>query len=81
MADFSTILNHPDHEEILSKLFTGTLPKQVSQWLKQKYTKPEQKHLHITIKLLKDFVNSDYTDYYNKVSKDIATVKSLWFPL
>jgi len=73
--DFSVILQHPDCEEILSKIFTGTSPKQINQWLKQKYPTKEQKHLHITIKMLTVFVNSEYTNYYDQVAKDVSAVK------
>ncbi len=72
-TDYSNIVDHPDRDEIISKLLTGTTPKDISNWLKLKY--PKEKHLHITIKLLKEFSNSQYTDYYSQYKKDLATTK------
>lgn len=74
--DFSQILNHPDCEEIVGKLLSGTDPKNISDWLKLKYKKDEENHLHLTIKSLKDFQGSPYLDYYNQVEKDLQANKA-----
>lgn len=76
MSDFSQILNHPDNEEIISKLMGGTDPKVVADWLKSSYPEKDQKHLHLTIKLLKDFLGSSYADYYTQAETHLATVQS-----
>jgi len=76
MADFSLITNHPNCEEIISKLVSGTVPKEVSRWLKLKYPNKDQKHLNLTIKLLKDFVNSQYLDTYNQFTNDLVDTKN-----
>lgn len=74
--DFSHILNHPDVDEIVSKLLTGTSPKSVVDWLQLKYSKDEQSHLHISSKLLSSFQDSPYLDYYQQVEKDISKTKN-----
>ena len=73
-SDFSQIVEHPDRDELISKLLTGTTPKDISNWLKLKY--PKDKHLHITIKLLTEFSKSQYTDYYSNYKQDLAVIKS-----
>jgi hypothetical protein len=70
MSDFSIIASHPDCQEIISKLMSGSSSKAVAQWLKLKYPKDEQSHLRITQKLLKEFSNSPLTDLYQQVRKD-----------
>jgi hypothetical protein len=74
--DFSFILNHPDRDEIISKIMTGTDPKQVSEWLKIKYTDKEQSHLRLSFKVLKDFADSPYLDVYQQTQQDLAVVKN-----
>jgi hypothetical protein len=76
VSDFGLILDHPDNEEIVSKLLTGTSPKEVGQWLKLKYPKKNQSHLRLTIKLLKEFSESEYTDCHKQFSKDLMLHKS-----
>jgi hypothetical protein len=76
MADFSSIVEHPDSQEIIDKLLSGTSPRDISRWLKLKYTKKNQSHLRLTIKLLKAFSESDYTDCYAQFKKDLAVVKN-----
>lgn len=74
--DFSSILNHPDHDEIISKLLTGTNPKDVGQWLKLKYNEKSQAHLRVSIKLLQDFSKSQYMNYYDQFKQDLAIEKN-----
>lgn len=77
MSDFSLLLNHPDRDEVISKLISGSSPKEIFQWLKLKYPGKEQGHLRLTQKLLKDFSESPYlTDYYGKFKSDLAKVSS-----
>lgn len=73
--DFSTILEHPERDTIISKLLNGTDPKEVNQWLKLKYTDKDQKHLHLSIKILQDFAKSNYVNYFDQFNKDLAIVK------
>lgn len=74
MADFSLITDHPDSKEILSKLLSGSTPKDVAQWLKLKYPGKDQSHLRLTQKLLKDFNDSQYTNVYDQFKSDIAQI-------
>jgi hypothetical protein len=75
MSDFSLLLNHPDRDEIISKLVTGSSPKEISQWLKLKYPGKDQVHLRLAQKLLKEFSTSPYlTDYYGQFKQDLSTV-------
>lgn len=77
MADFSLLLNHPDRDEIISKLISGSSPKEIYQWLKLKYPGKDQGHLRLAQKLLKEFSESPYlTDYYGKFKSDLAKVSS-----
>ena len=55
MSEFGLIKDHPDSKEIMSKLLSGSEPKDVAQWLKLKYSKKNQSHLRLTQKLLKEF--------------------------
>jgi hypothetical protein len=74
MADFSLITDHPDSKDILSKLLSGSTPKEVAQWLKIKYPGKDQSHLRLTQKLLKEFNNSQYTNVYDQFKSDIVQV-------
>lgn len=74
--DFSIILLHPNSEDIASKLITGTSPKDISQWLRLKYPDKEQKHLHISAKLLEEYANAHIGNLLEVIQKDVATLKS-----
>jgi cobalamin biosynthesis Co2+ chelatase CbiK len=74
VADFSKILSHPDKDEIISKLVTGIKPRDVSDWLKLKYSDKEQGHLRVSSKILQDFVENNL-DLYNVLQNDISGVK------
>lgn len=76
MSDFSIIMEHPDADEIVKKLFSGVNPKDVNQWLKLKYPEKKQSHLRITIKLLTEFINSDFSDCYDQFKKDLTIVQN-----
>lgn len=71
-SDFGLIKDHPDSKEIISKLLSGTSPKDVSQWLKVKYPEKKQSHLRLTKKLLQEFTESQYTSYYEQFQEDLA---------
>lgn len=74
-ADFSKLLDHPDKDEIISKLMTGVPAKEVSDWLRIKYTKPDEKHLQLGSSTLKEFVEG-HVDLYNDLKRDIESVKA-----
>jgi hypothetical protein len=54
MAD-GKILNHPDREEIIQKLVSGISPNKIQDWLNDKYSREEDRHLRITVKAISDF--------------------------
>ena len=74
MADFSLITDHPLSKEILSKLLSGSTPKDVAQWLKIKYSDKEQAHLRLTQKILKEFNDSQYTNVYDQFKTDLIQI-------
>lgn len=74
MAEFGLILDHPVSKDILSKLLSGSTPKEVAQWLKVKYPEKNQSHLRLTQKLLTEFKNSQFTDYLPQFEQDLAEV-------
>ncbi len=76
MADFSSLISHPNYQEIVDKLVHGTTPKDVNSWLKLKYPNHEQKHLCLGTKILQDFIKSNYMDYSKQFAQDAAMVKS-----
>jgi len=73
--DFSKLLSHPDSEEIIAKLTTGTSVKDITDWLKIKYGKEEQSHLRLPSTLLKQFLDSNL-DLYSTMRMDLAKIKS-----
>lgn len=74
MTDFSNLLNHPDAEEIVSRLVVGDSPKDISQWLKIKYSDKDQKHLVISAKILQEYADK-HLDLMNHLQKDIISIK------
>lgn len=76
MSDFSILLAHPLAEEIITKLITGTSSKDISQWLRLKYPDKEQKHLHISSKLLDEYANKHIGNLMEQLQKDVSILKS-----
>lgn len=76
MSDFSLITEHPDAKDILSKLLSGSTPKEVAQWLKIKYPKKDQSHLRLKQKLLDEFNKSQYTNVYDQFKNDLVQVSN-----
>lgn len=54
---------------------TGVKPKEISDWLRLKYSDKDQGHLHLAAKMLKDFVDNN-TDLYAVLQNDIQSVKN-----
>ncbi|HLG27267.1 MAG TPA: hypothetical protein VI423_05735 [Paenisporosarcina sp.] len=73
--DFALITDHPDYEEIVSKLVTGVSIKDISQWLKVKYPDKSQKHLQLGVKVLQEFANK-HVDLEAHLKQDIMAVKA-----
>lgn len=77
-TDFSRILDHPDCDNILSKILSGIPASDVADWLKLKYEKSEQSHLRLSVSLLNTLANNPAVSdlYNNTVKTDIEKVKS-----
>src|SRR5271166_298041 len=70
------INQHPDKDEILAKLITLSMsPKDVSDWLKSKYSNVNDKKFLISENSLKTF-QKDYLDVYKLIQEDIAKTKT-----
>lgn len=68
--NFDDLLNHPEKDEIISRIIRGETVKSVHDWLSIKYPNPEQKHLRLTHKILKDVITSDFLSYEEQWKKD-----------
>lgn len=68
--DFSKIVSHPEKTEIITKLVNGESTKTVAQYLKDKYSKPDEAHLRIPATSLQEFLES-YGDQYSYAKKII----------
>jgi hypothetical protein len=68
------ILEHPDKDEIISKLIIGISSKDIHEWLKAKYTNVSESKFVIAEKSIKSFQDS-YLDIYNLIQEDIAKSK------
>lgn len=69
MVDFSKIIDHPEKTSIISKLVSGDSPKLVSNYLKDKYPKPDEGHLRIPAVHLQEFLEkyADHNVYVKKI--------------
>ena len=72
MVDYKKILDHPEVQGIIDKLMMGETPKDVSSYLKHKYTKPDENHLRLSVSLLDQFVKNycNTSDFMTKMIKD-----------
>ena len=68
------ILEHPDKDEIISKLIIGISHKDIHNWLKAKYTNVSESKFVISEKSIKAFQDS-YLDIYNLIQEDISKSK------
>lgn len=69
------ILDHPDKDEIISKLIIGTTPKDIHDWLAIKYTNVSESKFVIAEKSLLSF-KDNYLDIYNDIRADLGKTKS-----
>lgn len=68
------ILEHPDKDELISKLVIGKTAKEAHEWLASKYTNPNEKKFIIAEKSIKTF-QDNYLDIYNLIQEDIVKTK------
>ena len=68
------ILDHPDRDEIISKLVIGISPKDIHEWLEAKYTNVSENKFVIAEKSIKSF-QDNYLDIYNIIQEDLSKTK------
>lgn len=69
------ILDHPDKDEIISKLVIGISSKDIHDWLSSKYTNVSEKKFVISDKSIKSF-QTNYLDIYSMIQEDIVKSKT-----
>lgn len=69
------ILNHPDREEIISKIVIGFSAKDINEWLKSKYSGVSESKFVLSEKMVKTF-QDEYLDMYKMIKEDIAKTKT-----
>lgn len=74
-AALKKILEHPDKEELISKLIIGVSPKDINEWLKYKYTNVSESKFVLSEKSIKTFQDT-YLDVYNIIQEDLIKTKS-----
>jgi hypothetical protein len=74
IVNFKKIYEHPDREEILSKLVIGISENDIHEWLKSKYVNFNEKKFVIAESTLKSF-KDDYLDVYKTIQEDILKTK------
>jgi hypothetical protein len=72
---YKNILEHPDREEIISKLAISIPCDQIESWLSAKYSNVNEKKFVIHESTLKSF-QSTYLDFYQDLLQDMSKTKS-----
>ena len=72
---YKKILEHPDKDEIISKLVLGLTTSDIHDWLKSKYSTVSENKFVLSDKTLNSF-KSTYLDFYNEMQNDLAKTKS-----
>jgi hypothetical protein len=76
--NLTKILEHPDKEEIISKLLIGISSSDVYEWLKAKYTNPGESKFVLSDKSIKSF-QDNYLDLYTHIKEDVLKTKQNQF--
>jgi len=74
MSTLERILNHPDKDEIISKLIIDIPEQDIHDWLESKYSNPGESKFVIAKNTLKDF-KDNFLDIYSKIKEDIIKTK------
>jgi hypothetical protein len=69
------ILQHPDKEEILSKLLMGFSACDIAEWLSAKYAEDTEKDFVLSEKTISTF-QKDYLDIYSAIKEDLEKTHS-----
>src|SRR5574338_1275068 len=72
---YKKILEHPDKDEIISKLVIGQPLTDIHDWLKDKYTNVSEHKFVLSEKILKSF-QDNYLEFYNDMMQDKANMKA-----
>jgi hypothetical protein len=70
------ILEHPDKDEIISKLILIGSSSDIAEWLRAKYTNPGESRFHLGEKVIKSF-QDNYLDLYVAIKEDILKTKEM----
>ncbi len=73
-TNLTKILEHPDKDEIISKLIIGISAEDINDWLRAKYTNPGESKFIISEKSVKSF-QDNYLDLYSYIKDDILKSK------
>jgi hypothetical protein len=68
------IYNHPDREEIISKLLMDEDPKTIAEWLNAKYCEVEDRNFQLPVRVIADFKKNNL-DFYTIMKNDLGIVK------
>lgn len=69
------ILEHPDKDEVISKLLSGISIPDIHEWLEAKYTNVGESKFVLSNKTISTF-QKDYLDFYSKVKEDASKTKT-----
>jgi len=75
MSVLERVLEHPDKDEIISKLIIDIPEKDINDWLQVKYSNPGESKFIISKNSLKEF-KDNYLDIYAKIKEDILKAKT-----
>lgn len=70
------LLNHPDKDEIISKIVIGVTEKDISEWLSAKYTNEAEKKFILDHKYLITF-HKKYLNIYQHIRDDLIKTKEI----
>jgi len=74
--DFSSILNHPKRNEIVSKILNGNSAKEISIWLKTLFNDKDESHLRLSQKIIEQFAKSDFLNYEKHLNTDLELAQA-----
>lgn len=74
--DFSSILNHPKRNEIVSKILNGNSAKEISIWLKTLFNDKDESHLRLSQKIIEQFAKSDFLNYEKHLNSDLEMAQA-----
>ncbi len=75
-TDFSKVSKHPEIDTIIDRLLSGENAKDICQYLKGKYDKPDESHLRLSSSLLEEFKQKylQQSGFLDRIAQqDVAT--------